>query len=219
MGKSASAREEESTRQPTRTSERTDHPAIVNEMVAYNKHLLSEFYFDRCTSNPFHPSCEKVGSNTLHNWRRYFNQPENQFSKGIERLNRWMDLSNSPGLLRIQRENADKFHFIMASLIIIWQVFGDGNHRTASHYYHQTTGKSMTMDFQEVFINPLIGDYEFITSAYDDTRIAEMIGKISQIYHEVQYYQRYGRGGRREKSKKGYRRRHSRKRRSRRKNV
>lgn len=208
----ASTSEQPSTRQPTRTSASAYQSAIVNELITYNKYTLSEFYFVRCASNPLHPSCEKVGSNTIDDWIRFFTIPENQFSKGVQRLHRWMDLSNSPGLLQIQRENEDKYHFIMASLIIIWQVFGDGNHRTASHYYQQTTGKSMTMDVQEGFINPLIGEYEFITSAYDHHRIGQMIGKISQIYDEVQYYQRYGRGGRREKSKKSYRR-------SRRKNI
>ena len=65
---------------------------------------------------------------------------EKQFSKGIDRLRSWLllyqtNISWNPYTERI---------FCLTALLITYQVFGDGNHRTAYHFYEKHTGYAIS---------------------------------------------------------------------------
>jgi len=47
-------------------------------------------------------------------------------------------------LIYIKEEDPNKYYFILAAFMIIFQVFGDGNHRTANYFYNKYTGTDIS---------------------------------------------------------------------------
>lgn len=118
-------------------------------------------------------------------WLEYFDKyPSKLFSKGTFRQETWRRIAYPPHALIFQgvRVVSDKeaVHiirrlvppmrsaFILSALIIIFQVFGDANHRTADKFYYMRTGKHITpqqmkqidaigrqMDYGVISHNPL----------------------------------------------------------------
>ena len=81
---------------------------------------------------------------------------EKQFSKGIDRLRSWLLLyqtniswnpyTNPHGCYESTfADLTDKERiFCLTALLITYQVFGDGNHRTAYHFYEKHTGYAIS---------------------------------------------------------------------------
>ena len=70
-------------------------------------------------------------------------------------------------------------YFILAGLIVIFQVFGDANHRTAKHFYKETTGKSISLN-QETKINNLLSNYDYYGITNDP--IIKMYEIVNELY-------------------------------------
>lgn len=95
---------------------------------------------------------EKFQNDLLANGR------EKQFSKGFERLRTWLNLAykehsqlgvdkyGKPNVVKTLTnpllDKSAKF-YALAGLMVIFQVFGDGNHRTASKYFKQNAGREL----------------------------------------------------------------------------
>jgi hypothetical protein len=83
---------------------------------------------------------------------------QNPFSKGIDRLKCWLFLAyNEPPVFwndylftfydinfeSLQNLNPEIRYYILSALIIYFQVFGDGNHRTAYKFFEINTGREL----------------------------------------------------------------------------
>ena len=104
--------------------------------------------YEACIIQPTHPYLQLVNSNTLENWITYFQIDNNIYSKGIERIYTWRTLFNYPRLLTV---STDLKYFVLSSLIILFQIYGDGNHRTASYFYNKYTGRIFNQALLEQF--------------------------------------------------------------------
>lgn len=133
-----------------------------NEIIEYNKEMLIDYYYHLCKTNIDSNICRKVTENTLETWKTYIDK--NQFLKGMDRLETWRHLAEDKPFIYIKNNSMYKFippknyqylnvlnnlkkeslYFVLASLIIIFQVFGDGNHRTAHYFYYKMTNKHFT---------------------------------------------------------------------------
>ena len=97
-----------------------------------------------CVTQPTHPYLQLVNSNTMDNWIIYYASCDSHiYSKGIHRLNLWIFLHTSRLFETIP--NNIKY-FVLSGLIILLQVYGDGNHRTASYFYNLHTNDKLNID-------------------------------------------------------------------------
>lgn len=139
---------------------------LIKELTLYNMKLLANTRKKICDEKPTHICV--VHPNTYENWISYLNSNRNVlFEKGINRLNTWKSLLNerpfiyfidNPSykndvpnpynileeLQKLKDTETDNYYFILAGLMIIFQVFGDGNHRTANHFYKIHTGQNIS---------------------------------------------------------------------------
>jgi hypothetical protein len=131
------------------------------DLIGYNIDIQINTMIELCKDNPSLQLCRNVVSNTYENWYTYFTKDNNKnlFSKGFERLDTWKQLFKYIPSVYFSKEiipktpqdieainkiinkltylkNNNKFiyFFIFSSLIIIFQVFGNGNHRTAQYF-------------------------------------------------------------------------------------
>lgn len=98
--------------------------------------------YEVCIQQPSHPYLRLVRSNTLENWIHYFTINNNIYSKGLDRLTAWSRQFNSE---RLQSIPSKSKYFVLAALIILFQVYGDGNHRTASYLYNKYMGGTLNV--------------------------------------------------------------------------
>jgi hypothetical protein len=91
------------------------------------------------------------------------NRQSNQFLKGIDRLNKWLFIVyHNPSCLFIGKNkcininnilnkltNEEKY-FVFSALIVLFQIFGDGNHRTAYEFFKSNTGRELTNEEKEI---------------------------------------------------------------------
>jgi hypothetical protein len=102
------------------------------------------------------------------------NNSKMQFSKGINRLKTWMFLAyNTPSVLWnefahtftsfdiMDELNKEQRAYICSALIIYFQVFGDGNHRTAYKYFQHITGRELSLN-EKYCIYTIREDYHHI---------------------------------------------------------
>lgn len=140
---------------------------IINNLIAYNITILAQSKVSLCNKEPRHPKCV-VSPNTYEDWLLYLkNNRDVVFEKGYNRLYSWRALlndhpflyfpdnstysKNSPNdknvitqLYNLKISDKYKYYFILAACIIIFQVFSDGNHRTAMYFYNKSTGNELT---------------------------------------------------------------------------
>jgi len=162
---------------------------IVKELIEYNKKMQIHSSIQLCKQTPTLPICNLVDNN---NWDLFYTEDhfKNLFSKGAERMNTWKYLLNEPPTVYFSNEikphtpdentllqdiikqlqylknnKIQLYYFIFAALIILFQVFGDGNHRTAAYFMKKYTGNDITLH-QMKFINGLMNklDYHLIKS-------------------------------------------------------
>jgi len=127
-------------------------PIIIDETCIlemeeglYNKNIIfqSVSRYNLCLEQPTHPYIQLVISNTVENWMNYFRINNNIYSKGLLRLTSWSTIfKTNSRLLSIPLNNR---YFVLSALIILFQVYGDGNHRTASYLYNKYTGGTLNL--------------------------------------------------------------------------
>lgn len=115
---------------------------------------------------------------------------QKQFEKGYRRLYDWFHLKeydiiylsdnnkmDIKFLKPLKHENKDAYYFCMSGLIILFQVFSDGNHRTAQEYYFKNTGKCIDYKKMEK-INHLFSTFDYYGFRINEHKIYEMINMI-----------------------------------------
>ena len=187
---------------------------IIHDMVVFNKEEQIKTRIQLCEDNPSLMVCSHVDKNTYEHWYNYYSQNENAnlFSKGINRLETWDKLFQNEPILYFSKEiipadskendllqntieilkklKEDKplyYFFIFAGLIIIFQVFGDANHRTANFFYKKMTGKDMTRLQEKYVNNELLRKYEYysIENTTPIYTMNEIIIKLIKIISTV----------------------------------
>ena len=134
---------------------------LLDDLIKFNTQIQINNSMHICKNNPSTDFCRQVKNPDNHSeWFDFYTNKNNKnlFSKGRERLNTWIHLLSDNPTLYFTKEvipsnpyeeglmnemlgkinhnknnNPYVYFFIMSALIIIFQVFGDGNHRTAQH--------------------------------------------------------------------------------------
>lgn len=195
---------------------------IVNDLTKVNTEIQIDTYFNMCQEIPSHHFCSVVRDNKPDNWRDYFSKNENKnlFSKGKERLQTWIGLLQEPSVLyfdktpektmilkrmeELKKEKIEHYYFVLAGLIIIFQVFGDGNHRTAKYFYNNITNGLSITKIQENKIDGLMEQYGYNEISINPYVIDQIIDELKQIANMVN-------GGRQKKIKSNRKRKTNRK--------
>ena len=113
-----------------------------------------------------------------------------QFSKGYRRLYDWfyltkydiIYLSTNESieikiLKTLKRDNKVAYYFCLAGLIVLFQVFSDGNHRTAHDYYFKKTGK--VIKYEKIMkINKLFSIFDYYVYRINDYKMYELLNTI-----------------------------------------
>jgi hypothetical protein len=135
---------------------------------------ISRYKF--CLHNPSHPYTLLVSSNTVHNWEKFFiNNMDRLYSKGYSRRCAILKVISDN---EYQHLSPIEGWFVFAGLIILFQMYGDGNHRTASYLYHQQTGlcfPSYEIDYIQ---------YEYNDTKSIDKDIPHLITLMLEIYYK-----------------------------------
>jgi hypothetical protein len=113
-----------------------------------------------------------------------------QFSKGYRRLYDWFHLTKygiiylstnesiEIKLLKtLKNDNKNAYYFCLAGLIILFQVFSDGNHRTAHEYYLKKTGKIIKYE-KNAKINKLFSIFDYYGYRINDHKMYELLNTI-----------------------------------------
>jgi len=160
---------------------------LYNQLIEFNKKEQIESRIDLCNRKPQLNVCNHVTQNTYEKWSQYYSHSnyKNLFSKGQDRFEKWkklesMNFENSvinQQLITIMNSNKHKFYFIIAALIIIFQVFGDANHRTGRYYYKKNTNSTLN-DTQETMIKNILREFEYTTM--NDNKLSNIITKLNQ---------------------------------------
>jgi hypothetical protein len=190
-----------------------DIDEIVDKLIIFNKAEQIKSKIELCNAEPSRPICGNVIDNNYESWHDFLskNNNNNLFSKGVDRLKSWSALLKEEPKLYFYREmlptsvhdeelyvnamnkikhfrnsNKNVYYFILSALIIVFQVFGDGNHRTAAHFYKKMTNKDITslqmgkintilnnLDYNAITINPIKRMDELLNRLY---LIAYMVG-------------------------------------------
>jgi hypothetical protein len=132
-----------------------------------------------CVNHPDHYYNSLVSNNTISHWNNYFMEDRYRlYTKGTVRLDNLCRVYDNPLYKQL---NTDEAWFVLSGLIILFQVFGDGNHRTARFLYNKFTGKYFDFDrVHDIFTV----DAE-ITNPMSVNLIAQYIQKVLNIYRGV----------------------------------
>ena len=178
---------------------------IIDDLISYNKQLQIEKMIELCNTNPSSHLCRNVTTNNYSEWERFFTLDNNNnlFSKGLERLATWKHLFKDNSVLYFSKiitpQTSDdeqlmkdittklnylkenkiySYYFIFASLIILFQVFGDGNHRTAQYF--------MKIMSEPEIIMRQMSEINNLLSRYDYYNINESpIKRMNQLINEI----------------------------------
>jgi hypothetical protein len=133
-------------------------PCILELEDLRNQNILFQAVsrYQVCLEQPTHSYLQLVSSNTLQNWINYFSINNHIYSKGLERLNIWRNIFNSNHLLSLITQT--RKYFVLSALIVLFQVYGDGNHRTATYFYNKHTGGNLNLSL----INDLVIEFSIL---------------------------------------------------------
>jgi len=130
------------------------------------------------------------------------NGRQKQFSKGFDRLHTWLNLSykeysqfgvdkyGKPIIVKTltnPRLNKSARIYALAGLMVIFQVFGDGNHRTSSNYFKQNVGRDLR-DEEKILIedfNRTYCWYGIISSPYPPAIIDEIVESLTLKFNDM----------------------------------
>ena len=121
-----------------------------------------------------------------------------QFSKGFRRLKMWLDLAykkppafiGKNGELYIVKSlnvpDSEAKTYALAGLMVIFQVFGDGNHRTADKYFESITRRNLTeqeMEFIKSVHNSKGNEFsQIFNNPYPPAKIDEIVQVLMSKY-------------------------------------
>jgi hypothetical protein len=180
---------------------------IIDNLINYNKDLQIDTMIKLCNTNPSSHLCRNITDNNYSEWKRFFtiDNNKNLFSKGTERLDTWkhLMLDNSSlffskvitpnstdeelmkditsKLIYLKENKIYSYYFIFASLIIIFQVFGDGNHRTAQYFMKIMRAPEISMRQMREINNLLYRNDYYIIIESPIKRMNYIINEIISI--------------------------------------
>lgn len=121
-----------------------------------------------------------------------------QFSKGFRRLKMWLDLAYKKPSVFVGKNgeayavkslnvpDSEAKTYALAGLMVIFQVFGDGNHRTAAQYFQSITGRNLTeqeMEFINSVHNSKGNDFsQIFNNPYPPAKIDEIVDILMSKY-------------------------------------
>lgn len=165
---------------------------LYNDLIDFNKKQQIKSRIDLCNRDPQRHVCNNVSMNNDDEWYQYYskNNNENLFSKGRDRFERWKELESikldneeiKQRLTIIRNSNKHHFYFVISALIIIFQVFGDGNHRTAVYYFNKMTNSTIK-DTQITKIQNILRTFDY--PSMDDDKLLSIINKLNNISNDI----------------------------------
>ena len=131
--------------------------------------------YNTCLNNPHHAYNEYVDQNTYSAWESYFKSDKSRlYSKGTVRLQTLIDIYTHPTYLSL---NTNQAWFVVAGSLVVLQVYGDGNHRTAGYVYNKFTGGTICTDiFDSIHVS------EDLEKPLSDKAITDLIEKIVSFH-------------------------------------
>lgn len=123
------------------------------------------------------------------------------FSKGVERRNLWLDILRGelpldlvlkPLVVRnilverinhMKHDDLNTFYFVIAGLMIIFQVFSDGNHRTASQFYYMLTNRHITEKQYNAIKTIYQSSGDFLRYCNNPKYIMMLIEQLASVSH------------------------------------
>ena len=160
---------------------------LYNYLIEFNKKQQIKSRIDLCNRDTRPPVCDNVSTNNNEEWNNYYSKKNNKhlFSKGRDRFKKWKDLESikldneviKQILTDIRNSNKHHFYFVIAALIIIFQVFGDGNHRTAAEYFNKMTNSTIK-DIQMTKINNILSTFNYPPT---DDKLLSIINELNNI--------------------------------------
>lgn len=179
---------------------------LIGELIQFNKTSQIQSMMELCRTHPLNHLCKEVIENNEEEWNPFFSigNHKNLFAKGIERLNTWKHLMlnsslffskpivSHPDNAKMEKEitdqlnnlkdkNRNSYYFIFAALIIVFQVFGDGNHRTAQ-YFMELMNVPKINNSQMLEINNLMSPYDYQNITQNPIQMMHsLIGELIRI--------------------------------------
>ena len=156
------------------------YPKLIHELVepfnasqqAYSRYMI-------CINQPNHIYIQSVTTNTISNWEKYFMDDLHRlYSKGSVRLD---NLYTICAHLINTQYSLNESWFIIAGSIILLQVYGDGNHRTANFLYTKYTRQVINFEIVHQ-IQVLESD---IVNPISNTACVKYINALLNIYRTV----------------------------------
>lgn len=165
---------------------------LYNDLIKFNKKQQIKSRIDLCNRDPQRHVCNNVSMNNNDEWYHYYSKNNNKhlFSKGRERFKKWKELESikldneeiKQRLTNIRNSNKHHFYFVISALIIIFQVFGDGNHRTAVYYFNKMTNSTIK-DTQITKIQNILRTFDYLSM--DDDKLLSIINELNDISNGI----------------------------------
>ena len=150
---------------------------IIHDLKQVNIKFQSESKYVVCIEQPNHIYLQLVPSNTILHWIDYFTACDSRvYSKGMDRLHTWLELSKSELLHNSTTIPLSVKYFVLSGFIILLQVYGDGNHRTASYLYQKYTNYKLNIDLIKQV------KYEFNQERIDINEIILQLISVYKLY-------------------------------------
>lgn len=130
--------------------------------------------------------------------REEFKEGRRKLFKDLNRLEAWLNLARwnsfkssevgyvNPIIIErlINISDTNEKSFVLAGLIIIFQIFEDANHRTANFYFKQKTGYDITYAQMEKIRQLSLYNYDWVDIILVDpeTKVNDLVNDLSIIY-------------------------------------
>lgn len=150
---------------------------LSNVLDPYNALQQATSRHNVCITNKTHELNTIISQSSIHNWETWFLADRNRlYSKGLVRRDTVIKLCGHPLFMEV---SSTQSYFVLAGFIIILQLYGDGNHRTAQYLYNKFTGLMFNKEiFDDMIlcVNPEI--------PMSDKTISHIICKLVHIYNK-----------------------------------
>jgi hypothetical protein len=181
----------------------------VKQLIKFNAEQQIQSRMELCKQDQTMQMCREVPSNEYNNWYKFYTKDKynNLFSKGKLRLRSWYRLMKDPPtldfpnfspnedemegienlsnkLVYMNGVNPDCYYFIMSSLMVIFQIFGDGNHRTANFFYELSTGHPLVLSpIQQAKIKKVYRQNDYYTISKKPMKVlTNIVNELESIY-------------------------------------
>jgi hypothetical protein len=194
---------------------------IIKQLIKFNVEQQIQSRMELCKQDQTMQMCREVPSNEYNNWYKFYTKDKynNLFSKGKSRLRSWCRLMKDPPifefpnfspnedemegietlsnkLVYMNGVNPDCYYFIMSSLMVIFQIFGDGNHRTANFFYELSTGHQFGLSsIQQEKIKKVYQQNDYFTVSKNPIKV------LTNIVNELETICNANVGGKRKRTR------------------